>query len=113
MVEERRIAAWIGASVEIKGDLTSSEDLTIAGKVEGDVTVRAHAVTVASQARIRGNITARGVTVHGEVIGTITSEGNVVVGESGNVEGDIRAPRMVVMEGATLRSHVQMPARRA
>jgi len=108
MVEERRIAAWIGASVEIKGDLTSSEDLTIAGKVEGDVTVRAHAVTIASEARIRGNITARAVTVHGEVIGTITSEGNVVVGETGNIEGDIKAPRMVVMEGAAMHGRVQM-----
>jgi len=110
MVEERRIAAWIGASVEIKGDLTSSEDLTIAGKVEGDVTVRAHAVTIASEARIRGDITARAVTVRGQVIGTITSEGTVVVGETGSVEGDIRAPRMAVMEGAVLLGRVQMSA---
>lgn len=112
MVEERRIAAWIGASVEIKGDLTSSEDLTIAGKVEGDVTVKAHAVTIASESRIRGNITARAVTVHGHVIGTIASDGTVVVGETGNVEGDITAPRMVVKEGAVLRGRVQMSAPR-
>lgn len=112
MGEERRIAAWIGEAVEIKGDLTSSEDLTIAGKVEGDVTVRAHAVTIASGARIRGDIIARAVTVQGEVIGTITSEGKIVVGETGRVEGDIRAPRMVVMEGAALRGRIQMSAPR-
>ena len=112
MVEERRIAAWIGSSVEIKGDLTSSEDLTIAGKVEGDVTVKAHAVTIASEARIRGNITARAVTIQGQVIGTIASEGTVVVGATGNVEGDISAPRMAVAEGAVLHGRVQMSATR-
>ena len=33
--QERRVAAWIGASIVIEGNLTSSEDTTIAGRVEG------------------------------------------------------------------------------
>jgi cytoskeletal protein CcmA (bactofilin family) len=108
MVEERRAAAWIGASLVIKGDLISSEDITIAGRIEGDVTVKGHNLTIASRASVRGNIVARAVVVHGEVIGTITSEGRIEVGETGSIEGDIEAPRMVVTEGATLRARVQI-----
>jgi hypothetical protein len=57
--EERRVAAWIGKSILVKGSLTSSEDLTIAGQVEGDISVPEHSLTITSQARIRGNIVAR------------------------------------------------------
>jgi cytoskeletal protein CcmA (bactofilin family) len=108
MAEERRTTAWIGASLVIKGDLISSEDITIAGRVEGDVTVRQHSLIIASQATIRGNITARDVAVHGEVVGTITSDGRIEVAPTGSVDGEIKAKRMVVTEGAALRGRVQV-----
>ncbi|MEJ2186162.1 MAG: polymer-forming cytoskeletal protein [Gemmatimonadota bacterium] len=109
-MEERRVAAWIGASIVIKGNLTSLEDMTIAGQVEGDVTVREHTLVIAPRARIRGNITARTVAVHGEVLGTITAERRVEVGETGSVDGDIVAPRMVVAEGAVLHGQLGIAA---
>lgn len=108
--EERRVAAWIGASLVIKGDLTSSEDMTIAGTVEGDVAVRNHTLTIAPQGRIRGNVLARAVAVHGEVLGSITAVQKVEVGHTGSVDGDISAPRMVVAEGATLHGTIGMAA---
>jgi cytoskeletal protein CcmA (bactofilin family) len=104
--EERRVAAWIGASIVVRGDVSSSEDMTIAGHVEGDVSAPEHAVIVASSARIRGNIVARAIAVHGEVRGAITGSARVEVGETGNVEGDIVAPRMALHEGAVLRGHL-------
>src|SRR5690606_24619971 len=61
---ERRVAAWIGASIVIEGNLTSSEDTTIAGRVEGDVVVREHNLVVAPGGRIHGDIIARAVAVH-------------------------------------------------
>jgi len=108
MAEERRVAAWIGPSLVIRGDLISSEDVTIAGQVEGNVTVEGHAVTIAGRASVRGDIVARAVAVHGEVIGTITSKGKVEIGETGSVDGDIRAQGMVVTEGAALRGGVKI-----
>jgi cytoskeletal protein CcmA (bactofilin family) len=108
--EERRVAAWIGASIVITGNLTSSEDMTIAGRVEGDVAVRQHAVVVAPGARVRGNIVARAVVVHGEVQGTITADRRVEVGETGSVDGDIVTPRMAVAEGASLRGQLRIAA---
>lgn len=111
MEHERRSAAWISASVVIKGDVTSSEDMTIAGRVEGDVTVKDHALNIDAQAKIKGNVVARAVTVNGEVVGTITSESTVAVGETGSVEGQIKAPRLALTEGATLRGQVQMTGR--
>lgn len=107
-LEERRVTAWVGASIVINGNLTSSEDITVAGQVEGDVTVREHTLIVAPRARIRGSITARTVVVQGEVMGTINAERKVEVGETGSVNGDIVAPRMQVVEGATLQGQLRM-----
>ena len=59
--DERRVAAWIGPSIVINGNVTSSENMTVAGQVEGDITVREHALTVAAGGVVRGNIMARAV----------------------------------------------------
>jgi cytoskeletal protein CcmA (bactofilin family) len=108
MVDERSALAGIGASIVVKGDLISSEDTTIAGQVDGDITVNGHTLTLASQASIRGNIVAEAVAVHGEVIGSITSPGKIEVGQTGSVEGEIRAPRMVLTEGARLHGRIRI-----
>lgn len=112
-LEERRVAAWIGASIVIEGDLTSSEDLTIAGEVHGDVRVPKNTLVIAPQARIRGSIIAHHVAVQGTVRGSITADGAVEVTETGSVDGDIRSPRMTVAEGAALqgRLRIEDPAR--
>jgi cytoskeletal protein CcmA (bactofilin family) len=107
-VEERRASAWIGASIVIKGDVISSEDTTIAGRVDGDVTVSEHTLTIAARASIRGNIVARTVTVQGEVIGSVTAVAKIEIGETGSVEGAMKAPRLVVSEGAALRGPIKM-----
>ena len=108
MQEERRERAWIGESLVIEGNLTSSEDMTIAGRVEGDVSARQNALVIAPGARIRGDIVAGTVTVRGEVVGTITAARSVEVGETGSVNGDIVAPRMQVADGAVLTGRLQI-----
>lgn len=114
-MEERRIAAWIGKSIVIEGTLVSSEDLTIAGRVDGDVAAADHVLVIAAGARIRGNVAAQAVVVQGDVLGSVTGAQRVEVGETGVVRGDIRAPRMVVAEGAVLDGRVAIgaPARGA
>lgn len=106
--EERRVVAWIGASIVIRGDLTSSEDMTIAGRVQGDVAVRNHRIIIAPEARVEGDIVARSIAVHGQVHGNITAEHTAEVGPDGSVLGDIVAPRMIVAEGAVLHGRVKI-----
>ncbi|MGH7445735.1 MAG: bactofilin family protein, partial [Longimicrobiales bacterium] len=85
---ERRAAAWIGASVVIRGDVISSEDTTIAGRVEGNVQCRNHALVVAPSARIEGDVHARTVSLNGEVAGTVTAEESIEIGQTGSITGD-------------------------
>lgn len=104
------MAAWIGASIVIRGDLTSSEDMTIAGRIEGDVAVRENRLIIAPGARVEGDIVARSVSVHGHVAGNITAGHSAEIGGEGSVLGDVIAPRMIVAEGAVLHGRVEVSA---
>ncbi|MCH9025356.1 MAG: polymer-forming cytoskeletal protein, partial [candidate division Zixibacteria bacterium] len=60
-------------------------------------------VTVREDEYVAGNIISFGkVTVKGWVKGSITSAGRVLITESGFVEGDIKAPRVVKKDGSVV-----------
>jgi cytoskeletal protein CcmA (bactofilin family) len=110
--EERRVVARVGTSVVFKGDLSSSEDMTIDGRVEGTVKLRDHGLTIGPNAAIRADIVAKTVIVGGAVTGTITASDRVVVSETGSVEGDVISPRLALADGAVLRGRVDTDATR-
>jgi cytoskeletal protein CcmA (bactofilin family) len=108
--EERRLVAWVGKSVIFKGDLISSEDMTIDGRVEGTIEVRGHTLTIGPDADIRATIVAGTVTVHGAVNGKITADHKVDIRPTGTVEGDVLSPRLAMSDGALLRGRVETRA---
>lgn len=105
---ERRVAAWIGPSVVVRGRLTSSDDMTIAGRVEGDVEVRENRLVIAPDAHIEGKVVALTVVVNGKVTGDIEAKRIIEIGATGAVYGDIVTPRMSVAEGATLEGNLSI-----
>ena len=109
--EERRIVAWFGKSVIFKGELVSSEDMTIDGRVEGTIEVRGHGLTIGPDAVIRADVVAQTVIVLGAVTGSITAQHKVDIGEAGSVEGNIHSPRLSMAEGAMLRGQVDVGTR--
>ena len=104
--------ATIARSITIHGEVSGDEDLVIEGRVDGSVTLGRHAVTVGLEGKVKGNITGQTVTVEGRVEGDLNGEERVVLGRSARVEGDIRAPRVVVQDGAHFKGGVEMGERR-
>ena len=101
-VDERRPVAWVGKSVIFKGTLTSAEDMTIDGHVEGSIEVRDQGLTIGPDADIRADIVAKTVTIHGTVIGNVRAGAKVDIRATGRIEGDLTAPIIVVAEGAVV-----------
>jgi cytoskeletal protein CcmA (bactofilin family) len=106
MADERRRAAWIGGSILVKGDVVSSEDLVIDGKVEGTIEVGDHNLTIGAGAAVVADLVAKNITISGEVKGDVVGSGTVELKSSAKVEGDINAPKFVMEEGAALRGKV-------
>jgi cytoskeletal protein CcmA (bactofilin family) len=78
----------IGAGVTIHGDLTSDADMIIDGTLEGTITTQGD-VTIGVNARIKATLKAGNVVVAGRLNGNIEATGEVLVRETGQVEGDI------------------------
>lgn len=104
---ERRVVAWVGRSVVFKGELISSEDMTIDGRVEGIIEVREHTVTIGPEARIHADIAAKTVIVLGHIEGSVTASDAVVLGEHAVVEGNLIAARVSVADGAVVRGRIE------
>lgn len=98
----------IGQSIEIKGELTGNEDLIIDGRVEGKIDLKDHNLTIGKNGRIRAEIHANSVTVHGEVVGDINADDKVEIAPSGSVQGDLRAPRVALADGSSFKGSIDM-----
>lgn len=103
----------IGQSIQIKGELTGNEDLTIEGKVDGKIILKEHNLTIGANGRIAAEIQAKTVLVIGEVVGNITSGDKVEVAATGSMRGDIVAPRVVLADGARFKGSIDMDAKPA
>jgi cytoskeletal protein CcmA (bactofilin family) len=90
----------LSADVEIKGDIKFQNELTIDGKVEGTI-ISAGVLTVGENAEIRGEIKTKSVTVLGKVHGNITVEERCELKGRAVLQGDLKAARLVIEDGAT------------
>ena len=102
----------IGKSIVVKGELHGSEDLTIEGQVEGKITLKQHVLTIGATGRIRAQVFAKSVVVLGEVTGNVEATERVSINAEGSVEGDIKAPRVAISEGAKFRGGIDMQQER-
>ena len=90
----------LSADVEIKGSIKFTNELIIDGKVEGEIN-SAGVLTVGENAEIRGEIKTKSVTVFGKVHGNITVDERCELKARAVLQGDLKAARLVIEEGAT------------
>lgn len=100
--------ANIGKSIAIKGDVSGQEDLVIEGRVEGRISLDSHHLTIGPNGEIHAEITAKQVTIIGRVVGNVTATERVEICDTGRLQGDLTAPRLLVHEGAVLNGTVGM-----
>ena len=101
-------AATIGPSISIHGDVTGEENLIVRGTIEGTINLKENNLVVGENGRITANITARVIRVEGEVKGELRGSEQVIIRPSGVVNGDIKAPRVVLEDGCKFRGSVDM-----
>jgi cytoskeletal protein CcmA (bactofilin family) len=106
--DTRRENATIGASISIKGDLMGEEDLVIQGRVEGKVDLKQNTVTVGKNGRVKADIYGKLVTIEGEVEGNLFGQDQIIVRGTGNVRGNVSAPRISIEDGARFKGSIDM-----
>jgi cytoskeletal protein CcmA (bactofilin family) len=97
----------IPAALTVRGDIEVANDLAVAGDVQGAIWADRRVVTVNEGGSVTGDIIAGDVTVRGSFRGTILASAVVEIAASGEVEGRIIAPRLILREGGSLNGSVQ------
>jgi cytoskeletal protein CcmA (bactofilin family) len=105
--------ALIGASIRVKGEITSQEPLTIAGHVDGSVTVEGHALTIVAGGQATANLTADTIVVAGAVHGRLNAGARIIVRETAAIDGDLAAPSVSLADGATVCGRIETAERKA
>ena len=93
----------VSAECYFQGTLSVQGSLRVDGRLEGAVDNARH-VIVGDGGRIAGDVTAQVVVCGGEIEGNICADMLEVLAKS-RIEGDIRAKKMIVEEGARIEGH--------
>jgi len=108
MEPNRSDVAHIGKSVIIKGELSGSEDLYLDGEVEGNIDLHNHNLVIGPNGRVRANVFAKDVVIHGTVDGSVTGVNKVELKKSALLNGDIMTQRIVIEDGAFFKGSIDI-----
>ena len=100
--------ATIGRTLVIKGEISGAESLYVDGRIEGNVNLAEHRVTIGRNGSVQANITAKEVVVMGKVTGNIDCSDRVDIRSEGVVNGDVATQRISVEDGAILKGGIQV-----
>ncbi len=97
----------ISTGSKIKGEITGKTDLVVEGEIDGRVQLDT-SVVIGSSGIVKGEIHARTVRVSGKIIGNVRGLERVEILADGHVEGDVIAPRVIIIDGAFFKGKVEM-----
>ncbi len=97
----------IGPSILIDGEISGEEHLVVRGTVKGRIHVR-DTLVVEDGGIVEASVDAASITVNGTVRGDMSAAERAELRPSSNVVGDIRAPRILIADGASFKGTVDM-----
>jgi cytoskeletal protein CcmA (bactofilin family) len=100
--------AVIGPGIHINGDISGDENLLVEGKVDGKIRLGSNHVEIGQSGKVNADITAKVIKIAGQVRGDLNGSEKVVISRTGNVHGNIVAPRMTLEDGAIFKGSIDM-----
>lgn len=100
--------AVIGPGIHINGDISGDENLLVEGQVNGKILLGSNHVEIGQSGKVKADITAKVIKIAGEVRGDLNGSEKVVISRTGNVHGNIIAPRMTLEDGAIFKGSIDM-----
>ena len=97
----------IGSTIVIDGEITGDEDLVILGTVKGRISLREN-IQVERDGVVEASVETATITVNGAVTGDVHATERAELKADCRVVGDIRAPRILIADGASFKGNVDM-----
>ena len=100
--------AHLGATLQVRGEITGNEPLQIDGRVDGLISLGDCRLTVGQTAHVSAQILAGEVVVYGDVDGTVRASERIVMKRDASVSGELTTTRIVIEDGAYVKATVQI-----
>jgi cytoskeletal protein CcmA (bactofilin family) len=97
----------IGAGITIEGDISTDEDIVVAGTVRGKVTAK-ESVTIEQGATVEADVIGGSLVVGGSLTGNVTAQERVDLQAGARVVGNVKAARVTIADGAQFKGSVDM-----
>jgi cytoskeletal protein CcmA (bactofilin family) len=98
----------IGKHIAIEGSIRGEEDLQIEGAMKGNIELQKHNFKVGSSGQMEGEITARNVSISGELKGNIECHEKVEITREADFYGEIKAKSISVEDGAYIKGVIEL-----
>ena len=101
----------IGPKIKIVGELSGDEDVLVEGQIEGEIRITRD-LRVGAGGVVKAKVAAQSIIVSGELVGDCEANGRVELQSTGKLTGNIRAPKIVIAEGAMFRGNSDMSGKK-
>ncbi len=94
-------ATVIGSDARFKGELSFEGGVKIDGRFEGSIKTTGQ-VLISKGGQVQADVQARQLVLEGQLLGNLSAQDLVDLRSTANLQGDVHAAKLVVVEGATL-----------
>ncbi len=93
----------------VKGQISSQEDLTIDGDVEGSIELADHRLTIGPNGKVTvDSVKAREVVVMGSLKGTVDALDKVFIKKDAQLVGDVQTAGIIIEDGAYFKGGIDI-----
>lgn len=97
----------IGPSITVDGEILGDEPLLVRGTVKGRIHLSA-AVHVEASGVVEAEVRTSEAHIAGQLTGNVIAAERVEIQPGGRLTGDIRAPRILIADGALFKGTIDM-----
>ena len=97
----------VGAGLIVEGEFTTDEDVVVEGTLRGTLS-SSESLSIAGHGVVEADVRALAVVIAGQVTGNISASARVDIQAGGRLIGDVKAGRLTIADGASFRGNVDM-----
>ena len=98
----------IGASLFISGEVTSQEDITIHGRVKGQIRMQEGALLVAPTGSVDAEVEGARVSIQGRLAGNVAAAERIELAPTADVSGMLTTCAILMHDGATFNGSIDI-----
>jgi len=98
----------IGASLHINGEVTSQEDITIHGRVKGQIRMQEGGLLVAPSGSVDADVEGARVTIQGTLAGNVAAAERIELTPTADVSGTLTTCAIMMHDGATFNGLIEI-----